>query len=129
MSEHQGGHCEESDPTVYTGSSYQHSDDYAQQRGFSWDWTEGRSFDAKGDIIALSLWTVKEQPFCDGTHEKVGFEGKETEHASLTQDKQKIDDQLSSERRGTTLRFRTLLRPRDRVWGAYSGSDSPEPAN
>ena len=46
--------------------------------GFSWDWKEGKTFDTKGDYSLCRCGRSKTKPFCDGTHKKIRFHGKET---------------------------------------------------
>lgn len=56
--------------------------------GFSWDWVEGKIFEApskeggqqKGqqEYALCRCGQSQNKPFCDGTHAKIGFEGKET---------------------------------------------------
>ena len=44
----------------------------------SWDWREGRAFET-GEAVALCRCGQSgHKPFCDGTHEKVHFNGRET---------------------------------------------------
>ena len=46
--------------------------------GFSWDWTQGRSFEADESYALCRCGASKTKPLCDGSHEKVGFDGTET---------------------------------------------------
>jgi CDGSH-type Zn-finger protein len=44
----------------------------------SWEWTDGRSFPAAEAYKLCRCGKSKSKPFCDGTHVKIHFNGKET---------------------------------------------------
>jgi CDGSH-type Zn-finger protein len=46
--------------------------------GESWEWKQGESFDVKPDYALCRCGHSKSKPFCDGSHAKIGFEGRET---------------------------------------------------
>lgn len=48
--------------------------------GLSWDWKEGKKLEPKqaSEYSLCRCGQSKNKPFCDGTHAKVRFEGKET---------------------------------------------------
>ncbi len=46
--------------------------------GESWEWAEGRIFDAKTQYALCRCGHSGHAPYCDGTHAKVGFDGTET---------------------------------------------------
>lgn len=48
------------------------------EEGFSWDWTEGRSFPVQPTYKLCRCGQSGTKPFCDGTHSRVGFDGRET---------------------------------------------------
>jgi len=48
------------------------------KEGFSWDWVEGKKFAAGFEYALCRCGRSKNKPFCDGTHEKIGFDGRET---------------------------------------------------
>jgi CDGSH-type Zn-finger protein len=46
--------------------------------GFSWDWTEGRSFDVESSYALCRCGQSSNKPFCDNTHKTAEFNGQET---------------------------------------------------
>lgn len=48
------------------------------KEGFSWDWVEGKKFDTESEYALCRCGRSKNKPFCDGTHERIGFDGRET---------------------------------------------------
>jgi CDGSH-type Zn-finger protein len=48
------------------------------QEGASWDWVEGQSFQANATYALCRCGHSKNKPFCDGSHTKAGFDGRET---------------------------------------------------
>jgi CDGSH-type Zn-finger protein len=46
--------------------------------GFSWNWVEGRSFPVPAQYALCRCGHSQNKPFCDGSHQKVGFQGQET---------------------------------------------------
>ena len=46
--------------------------------GISWEWKEGRSFGTEEEYSLCRCGGSKEKPFCDDTHLKIKFKGKET---------------------------------------------------
>lgn len=44
----------------------------------SWEWTQGRSFEAGAEYFLCRCGQSQKKPFCDNTHLTVGFEGEET---------------------------------------------------
>ena len=48
------------------------------KEGFSWDWTPGKIFKTDAETYLCRCGQSKAKPFCDGSHEKVRFDGKET---------------------------------------------------
>ncbi len=50
----------------------------SNREGFSWDWVEGKKFDTEYEYALCRCGQSGNKPFCDGTHAKIGFEGRET---------------------------------------------------
>lgn len=46
--------------------------------GMSWEWEEGQTFEVKSDYALCRCGHSRTQPFCDGSHARVGFDGRET---------------------------------------------------
>ena len=63
------------------------------KEGFSWDWKQGKTFDTKPDYELCRCGRSKTKPFCDGTHNKIRFDGKltATAHPSLGKQKHSMD--------------------------------------
>jgi CDGSH-type Zn-finger protein len=51
---------------------------HTDQEGGSHDWKEGQAFPAQDSYALCRCGHSKHKPFCDGTHQKIGFEGTET---------------------------------------------------
>ena len=48
------------------------------REGSSWEWKEGESFDGKSGYALCRCGHSQSKPFCDGSHTKIGFDGRET---------------------------------------------------
>ena len=48
------------------------------ERGTSWDWTEGKRFDVSDYYALCRCGQSAHKPFCDGAHARAGFDGTET---------------------------------------------------
>ncbi|MGC2289771.1 MAG: CDGSH iron-sulfur domain-containing protein [Thermoplasmata archaeon] len=46
--------------------------------GFPWDWAKGRTFETTATYALCRCGHSKNKPFCDGSHAKVRFDGRET---------------------------------------------------
>jgi CDGSH-type Zn-finger protein len=46
--------------------------------GSSWEWERGRTIEAKERYALCRCGASANKPFCDGTHQKIGFDGTET---------------------------------------------------
>ncbi|MFY9780188.1 MAG: CDGSH iron-sulfur domain-containing protein [Candidatus Baltobacteraceae bacterium] len=46
--------------------------------GGSWEWKRGRSIEVKEQYALCRCGASANKPFCDGTHQKIGFDGTET---------------------------------------------------
>jgi CDGSH-type Zn-finger protein len=46
--------------------------------GSSWEWKEGEPFDRNSGYALCRCGHSKSKPFCDGSHTRIGFDGRET---------------------------------------------------
>jgi CDGSH-type Zn-finger protein len=46
--------------------------------GASWEWKPGRSIEVKEQYALCRCGASADKPFCDGSHQKIGFDGTET---------------------------------------------------
>lgn len=46
--------------------------------GMSWEWKEGKTFEGKSSYALCRCGHSKNKPFCDGSHTKIAFDGRET---------------------------------------------------
>ena len=100
----------------------------SDKEGFSWDWKEGKSFEAKPSYALCRCGHSKNKPFCDGTHSKIGFNGKETaSHVPFARQAETFD--------GPTLvlsdvedlcAFARFCDPGGKIWGLIEETDNPK---
>ncbi|MDE1725451.1 MAG: CDGSH iron-sulfur domain-containing protein [Thaumarchaeota archaeon] len=98
------------------------------KEGFSWDWKKGKTFEIKSDYALCRCGHSKNVPFCDGTHAKINFNGKEA--AS----KEPYDAQ-AQKMNGPTLvlgdqenlcAFARFCDPGGKIWSLIEDTDDPK---
>jgi CDGSH-type Zn-finger protein len=97
------------------------------KEGFSWEWKQGESFDSKADYALCRCGHSKTKPFCDDTHLRIGFNGKETAtHATYKEQAEVFD--------GPTLKlsdvkklcaFARFCDAEGKIWGLIEKTDNP----
>lgn len=98
------------------------------KEGFSWDWVEGKAFDTEPDYALCRCGHSKTKPFCDGTHEKIGFEGRET--ATRTPYARKAEEfdgpTLVLSDAENLCAFARFCDPAGKIWNLIEQTDDPE---
>lgn len=98
------------------------------EEGFSWDWTEGKSFETKSDYALCRCGHSKNKPFCDGAHEKIGFEGKETAtRKPYARQAEKYDGPaLVLSDAENLCAFARFCDPGGKIWNLIEQTDNPD---
>lgn len=98
------------------------------KEGFSWDWKKGKKFETKSEYYLCRCGASKNKPFCDGTHAKIHFKGKETASKEPYEKQAQTMD-------GPTLElgdaehlcaFARFCDPGGKIWGLIEGTDDPK---
>ena len=94
----------------------------------SWDWLEGRSFDTDEEVALCRCGQSGHKPFCDGTHEKVHFNGRETAsrepYAKLAETLPGPTMDLTDEE--NLCAFARFCDPGGKIWSLIERTDDPK---
>ena len=97
-------------------------------KGESWEWTEGRRFDVPDEYFLCRCGQSKNKPFCDNSHFRVGFEGKETaSRRPIERQSEHFDgptDVLSDAE--IFCAFARFCDPEGKIWSLIQRTDRPE---
>jgi len=98
------------------------------EEGMSWEWKEGRKFKTESEYYLCRCGQSSSKPFCDGTHAKVKFKGKETATREPYDAQAEVID-------GATLKlqdaenlcaFARFCDPAGKIWGLMEQTDDPK---
>lgn len=98
------------------------------KEGFSWDWVAGKSFESGEEIYLCRCGQSKDKPFCDGSHQKVKFDG--TEAASRDpydkQAEQMPGPTLMLQDAENLCAFARFCDPAGKIWALIEKTDDPK---
>lgn len=96
--------------------------------GYSWDWKKGKRFETESEYYLCRCGHSKNKPFCDGTHSKINFNGKETAskepYAKQAQTMDGPTLQLSDAE--NLCAFARFCDPQGKIWGLIEKTDDPK---
>jgi CDGSH-type Zn-finger protein len=96
--------------------------------GMSWDWKEGKAFDGKSDYALCRCGHSKTAPFCDGTHAKIGFDGRESaSRVPYARQAETMDGPtLVLSDAENLCAFARFCDPGGKIWSLIERTDDPE---
>ncbi len=98
------------------------------KEGYSWDWKKGKTFKTESNYALCRCGHSANNPFCDGTHARIGFNGKETV-SKVPYDKQAehfdghtmiLNDQEN------LCAFARFCDPAGKIWRLIEKTDDPK---
>ena len=96
--------------------------------GFSWDWVEGKKFDTEQEYALCRCGHSRNKPFCDGTHAKIGFDGRETAtRKPYSRQAEALDGPTLVLTDAENLcAFARFCDPAGKIWSLIEQTDNPE---
>jgi len=98
------------------------------REGFSWEWKEGEPFDGKSSYALCRCGHSKSKPFCDGSHAKIGFDGRETaSRVPYARQAETIEGPtLVLSDAENLCAFARFCDPGGKIWSLIERTDEPE---
>ncbi len=95
--------------------------------GESWEWGEGRRFPVEQEYYLCRCGQSRHKPFCDNSHLRVGFEGKETAtRRPLERQSEHLDGPTHVLSDAETLcAFARFCDPGGKIWSLIERTDDP----
>jgi CDGSH-type Zn-finger protein len=98
------------------------------QEGMSWDWTQGKTWKTEPEYYLCRCGQSKSKPFCDGTHAKIKFDGKETASRKPYAEQAEVIDGPTMELSDAEelCAFARFCDPAGKIWGLIEQTDDPK---
>ncbi len=95
--------------------------------GLSWDWVQGDSFPDRPSYKLCRCGHSKSKPFCDGTHNKIGFDGTETASREPVAEQSETFDgpTLKLDDAESLCAFARFCDPGGKIWSLIEMTDDP----
>lgn len=95
---------------------------------FSWDWKEGRSIRTGAEYSLCRCGRSKKKPFCDGTHQKIRFNGRETaSRKPYARAAETVEGPTLTLRDSESLcAFARFCDPEGKIWNLINQTDDPK---
>ena len=96
--------------------------------GFSWDWKQGKKFETKSEYALCRCGHSASKPFCDGSHTKIHFNGKETASKEpYAKQAQAMDGPTLELRDAENLcAFARFCDPEGKIWSLIEKTGDPK---
>lgn len=96
--------------------------------GYSWDWKKGKTFETKSEYYLCRCGQSANKPFCDGTHSRIQFSGKETASKEpYDKQAQKMDGPtLTLSDAENLCAFARFCDPEGKIWSLIENTDDPK---
>ncbi len=98
------------------------------KEGESWDWKKGKEFETKSEYYLCRCGDSKNKPFCDGTHTKMHFDGKETASREpyAKQAQNMNGPTLMLHDAENLCAFARFCDPQGKIWSLIENTDDPK---